>query len=107
MVSAADVVGLGIILLVNSAAAALLTRFFRVRLATSWGSVVYIVVLGSFALLVLTLVLSGVLHLGADLGSPAVVVVTTIALPLSLGATFDYFWMPAPDEVELPDKRAT
>ena len=38
MVSVVDVVGLLVILGVNSAAAALGTRFFRVRLSTRWGS---------------------------------------------------------------------
>lgn len=105
MVSAADAIGLVVILFVNSAVAALLTRFFRVRLHTSWGSAAYVVLLGPVVLLVLTLVLSGVLNLGGDIGSPAAVVMLTVVLPLSLGATFDYFWMPAPDEVELPEQR--
>lgn len=105
MVSAADAIGLVVILLVNSAVAALLTRFFRVRLHTAWGSAIYVLLLGPVVLLGLTLVLSGVLSLGANLGSPAAVLLLTIALPLSLGATFDYFWMPAPDEVELPGTR--
>jgi hypothetical protein len=26
----------------------------------------------------------------------------TIAIPLAVGMTFDYVWMPSPDEVELP-----
>ena len=107
MVSAADAVGLGIVVLVNTATAALLTRFFRVRLDTAWGSAIYVATLGSFVLLLVTLVFSGVMGLGPDLGSRVAVIMVTIALPLSLGATFDYFWMPSPDEVELPDRRAT
>jgi len=105
MVSAADAIGLVIIVLLNSAVAALLTRFLRVRLHTPWGSAIYVMFLGPIVLLGLTLVLSGVLNLGGDLGSPAAVLLLTIALPLSLGATFDYFWMPAPDEIELPEQR--
>ncbi|MCU4716671.1 hypothetical protein [Halapricum hydrolyticum] len=107
MVSVADAIGLAIILLLNSIVAALLTRFFRVRLATSWGSLVYVAFVGSIVLLALTLVLGGALGLGPNLGSPAVVVLGVVALPLSLGATFDYFWMPAPEEIEVPDRRAT
>jgi hypothetical protein len=30
------------------------------------------------------------------------VIVLTVVLPLALGVAFDYFWMPAPDEVDLP-----
>lgn len=107
MVSVADAIGLAVILLLNSAVAALLTRFFRVRLVTSWGSLVYVAFVGSIVLLALTFVLGGVLGLGPNLGSPTVVVLGVVALPLSLGATFDYFWMPAPEEIEVPDRRAT
>jgi hypothetical protein len=104
MVSVVDVVGLLVILGVNSAAAALGTRFFRVRLSTRWGSALYAVMLLPFLLLVTTLFLGGFLDLGPDLGSRIAVVGLTIVLPLSVGIAFDFFWMPAPDEVDLPDR---
>ncbi|MFB6169972.1 MAG: hypothetical protein ABEJ06_02390 [Haloarculaceae archaeon] len=103
MVSVVDVLGLLVILAVNVALAALMTRFFRTRLDTRWGPVVYVALLVPLALLVSTLVLGGA-GLGPNLGTPALVVGTTILLPLVLGTSFDYFWMPAPDEVELPAK---
>jgi hypothetical protein len=106
MVSVVDVAGLLVILGVNSLAAALLTRLFRVRLKTGWGAVLYSVLLTPVALLVLVLVLGGA-GLGPDLGNPAAVVGITILLPLALGMAFDYFWQPAPEEVELPDRRGT
>ncbi|WP_254823372.1 hypothetical protein [Haloglomus halophilum] len=101
MISIADVVGLLVILGVNSAAAALLTRFFRVRLNTRWGAALYAVLLGTLVLTVLTIVLGGV-GLGPDLGNPAAVMGLTVVLPLATGIAFDYFWMPAPDDVDLP-----
>jgi len=101
MTSIADVVGLLVILGVNSAAAALLTRFFRVRLNTRWGAALYAVLLGALVLTVLTIVLGGV-GLGPDLGNPAAVMGLTVVLPLATGIAFDYFWMPAPDDVDLP-----
>jgi hypothetical protein len=103
MVSVVDVVGLLIILGVNSLAAALLTRLFRVRLNTGWGAVVYSLLLTPLALVVIVLVLGGA-GLGPNLGSPAAVVGITVLLPLALGMAFDYFWQPAPDEVELPEE---
>jgi len=103
MVSVVDVAGLLVILGVNSVAAALLTRLFRVRLNTGWGAVLYSVLLTPVVLLVLVLVLGGA-GLGPDLGSPAAVVGITILLPLALGMAFDYFWQPAPEEVDLPDR---
>ena len=104
MVSVLDAVGLAVILLVNTALVALMTRFFRVRLHTRWGSVLYSVVVPPVVLVVSTLFLSGVLKLGPDLGSAVAVVAIAIVLPLATGLTFDYFWMPAPEEVDLPKK---
>ena len=106
MVSALGLVGLAIIILVNTAITALMTRFFRVRLETSWGSVIYTALLVPVVLVVSLLVLSGVLRLGNDVGSRGMVIGLTILLPLLLGVTFDFFWMPAPDEVDLPDNRS-
>lgn len=100
MVSVLDLVGLLAILVVNGAVAALLTRFFRVRLATRWGPLVYALTLAPLVLIVLTMVVGSAI--GPDLGSPAVVVGLTVVLPLGVGIAFDYFWMPAPEEVELP-----
>ena len=102
MVSVAGIIGLLVIVLVNSAVTALMTRFFRVRLHTRWGSIVYSLLLCPVVMVVLVLVLSGVFRLGANLGSPTTVMLVTVLIPLAIGVTFDYFWMPAPDEVELP-----
>jgi hypothetical protein len=106
MVSVVELVGLLVILAINTVAAALLTRIFRVRLNTQWGSVLYSILLIPVVLLVVVLVLGGA-GLGPDLGGPATVVGVTILLPMALGMAFDYFWQPAPDEVELPEKYST
>ncbi|MEF8829013.1 MAG: hypothetical protein V5A15_05895 [Haloarcula sp.] len=102
MVSVAGIIGLLVIVLVNSAVTALMTRFFRVRLHTWWGSIVYSLLLCPVVMVVILLVLSGVFRLGANLGSQTAVMLVTVLIPLAIGMTFDYFWMPAPDEVELP-----
>ena len=104
MVGVVGITGLLVIVLVNSALAALMTRFFRVRLQTSWGSILYALFLIPVTMVVVLFLLSGVFGLGADLGSRASVIAITIAVPLAIGITFDYFWMPAPDEVELPER---
>ncbi len=103
MVSVADVVGLLVILGVNTLVAALATRFFRVRLSTRWGPLVYTLVLTPVALVLLTMALGG-LGLGPRLGSRATVVGVTVVAPLAVGVTFDYFWQPAPEDVDLPDR---
>jgi len=104
MVTAIDALSLSFILLFHAAIAATMTRFFRVRLSTRWGGFLYAVLLCPVVLVGTTLVLSGVLGLGPDLGSTAAVVGLVIGLPLATGVTFDYFWMPAPGEVDLPEK---
>ncbi|WP_254545718.1 hypothetical protein [Halomarina pelagica] len=106
MVSVIDVVGLLLVLGVNTAVAALATRFFRVRLDTQWGPVVFTLLITPVVLVLLTLFLSGILGFGFDLGSANAVLGVAVVLPLALGTAFDYFWMPAPDEVELPAKYA-
>lgn len=103
MVSIGGIIQLLIIIAINTAAAALLTRFFRVRLHTDWGPVVYTILLTPIVLVIFTQIL-GALGFGFNLGSARRVFGLTIVLPLSLGVGFDYFWMPAPEEVELPEK---
>lgn len=101
MVSPGEALGLAVIVFGNTAVAALLTRFLRVRLKTRWGSAVYVGFLVPAALLVSTLLFGSVF--GPNLGSAAAVVGVTVVLPLALGVSFDYFWMPAPEEVDLPE----
>jgi len=83
------------------------TRFFRLRLSTSWGSVVYTVVLTPMLLLISTLVFTGVFNVGAGvtLGSTTVLFGLLVFLPVVLGAAIDYLYVPSPDEYELPDTR--
>ena len=103
MVTVVGAIGLLIIVGVNAAVAALLTRFFRVRLDTQWGPLVFALTITPVVLVVLTQVLSAI-GLGFDLGTAGTVVGVAVVLPLALGIAFDYFWMPAPDEVELPER---
>ena len=104
MVSIVSALGLLVIVAVNTAIAAVMTRFFRLRLDTGWGAAVFTALLVPLALLVTLLVLSGPLMLGANVGSPTSAVVVAIILPTLLGVSIDVFWMPAPDEVELPER---
>lgn len=101
MVAAFELVGLLLILVVNTAIAALMTRFFRVRLKTRWGSVIYTLMLTPVVLVVTTLVLGSIM--GPDLGSAGTVIVLTVITPAAVGVAFDYFWMPDPDDVETPE----
>lgn len=101
MVSAIDAVGLVVLVCANTGLAAVLTRLFRVRMATRWGGLLYTLVLTPLVLVVVTLFVGGAL--GPDLGSASAVFGVTVLVPLTLGIAFDYFWMPDPDEVEVPD----
>ena len=101
MVSAFEAVGLLVLVGLNTFLAAVCTRMFRVRLETRWGGVLYTLLLTPVVLVVVTLLLGQAL--GPDLGSAATVFGVTVLVPLTLGIAFDYFWMPSPDEVEVPD----
>lgn len=103
MVSVLGLLGLVVIVAVHTAIAAVLTRLLRVRLSSQWGPIVYAVLLIPVVLVVSTLVLSGVLGLGSNLGDAGTALFVLVAIPLALGVTIDYVWMPAPDEMELPD----
>ncbi len=83
------------------------TRFFRLRLSTSWGWIVYTVILTPTLLLVSTLLFAGFFGVGAgvDLRSPTVVILLLVVLPAVLGAAIDYLYVEPPDEYELPDTR--
>jgi len=95
--------GYAIIVVVNTAVAVVAIRFFRLQLETWWGAGAYTVLFVPLALLVSTVVLSGLFGLGGSAGSREVALTLAIALPLSLGLAIDLFWMPAPEEVELPE----
>lgn len=103
MVAPLDLLGLLVLVFANAALAALGTRFFRVRLHTRWGSALYVATVVPVVLFLTTLVVGGVLRLGPNLGSPGAVVGIAVLLPLALGVAFDYFWMPAPSELDLPE----
>jgi len=101
MVSAIDVVGLVVLVVANTGLAAVLTRLFRVRMATRWGGLLYTLLLTPLVLIVVTLLIGQAL--GPNLGSASTVLGLTVLVPLTFGIAFDYFWMPDPAEVEVPD----
>ena len=103
MVSARGLLGLAVIVAVHTAIAAVVTRLLRVRLQSQWGPVVYAAILIPVVLVFSTIAVSGVLGLGPNLGDARTVVFVLVAIPLVLGVTIDYVWMPAPDEVDVPD----
>jgi hypothetical protein len=102
MVTAVGLLGLLVIVFLNGALTALMTRFFRVRMRTRWGGVLYSVLLCPFAMFIVFVVLA-TLGFGGDLELGTGTALTlTILVPLIVGMTFDYVWMPSPGEVDLP-----
>lgn len=83
----------------------IVTRFFRLRLSTSWSWVLYTAVFTPALLLASTLFFSGFLGVGAgvDLGSPAAAAAVLVLLPVVVGVAIDFLYMPPPEEYELPD----
>ena len=99
MVTLGTVVGLSVLVAVNTALAAVCTRFFRLRLHTRWGTALFVT---AFVPVVLTvsLLIVGQLPVFRGIDRDTVLLVG-ILLPLSLGIVIDLFWMPHPDEVDL------
>ncbi|RBI61632.1 hypothetical protein DMJ13_13080 [halophilic archaeon] len=105
MLSAATAVGFVFIILVNTVVTAVAVRFFRLRLSTRWGAIVYTLLLMPVVYVATTLVLSGVVGLGGSgLGDRGTVLVLVWVLPFMLGVSIDLFWMPPPEEIDLPDQ---
>jgi len=103
MATVVNLVLFGVVLAVHTLIAAVMVRFFRIRLKTRWGSAVYAAALIPVVLLATTLVFTGVFGIGVDLGSPAAVLGVMIGMPLTLGATIDVLYVPSPEEYELPE----
>ena len=93
----------GVVLAAHTLGAAVMVRFFRIRLNTQVGAAVYAALVIPVVLLVSTLMFTGVLGIGLDLGSPQAVLGVMIGVPLVLGATIDLLYVPSPEEYELPD----
>jgi len=105
MVSALAIVGLAVMVVVHTAVAAIGTRLLRVRLSSRWAPMVYATILLPVVLVGSTLVFSGVLGLGSDLGDARTALFLLVVVPVALGVTIDYVWMPAPEDVRMPDPR--
>ena len=105
MASVVELVLFGVVLIVQTLLAAVATRFFRIRMKTSWGWVVYTALLTPLLLFVVTLVTTGALGIGPDLGGPGVALAVTVGVPLALGFTIDLLYVPPPEEYDLPDTK--
>ncbi|RDI72257.1 hypothetical protein [Halopelagius longus] len=104
MVSVVNLVLFGAVLVGHTLLAAVLTRFFRIRLKTQWGYVVYSLLLIPVVLVVSTLLFFGVLPIGAglNLGVPALLG-ASVGMPLALGFAIDTLYVPPPEEYDLPE----
>lgn len=103
MATVLSIAGLLAIVGVHSLLAAVMTRYFRIALDSDWGTALFVVAGIPLVLLGTTLLASGVLGLGPSLGSPLLVFVVLIVVPLSLGVLVDVLYIPPPDEYELPE----
>ncbi|SEH61606.1 hypothetical protein SAMN05192561_11323 [Halopenitus malekzadehii] len=92
-----------VVLGLHTLIAAVMTRFLRIRLDTTWGTAIYVAFLVPVALWISTLVVSGPFGIGIDLGTPAAVFTVMILLPTALGVAIDVLYVVPPDEYELPD----
>lgn len=90
-----------VVLVIHTLIAAVLARFFRIRLNTQWGWVTYTLVVTPFVLTVTTLVAGAVIPPLFD--GPALLLATFVGLPLALGFTIDLLYVPAPEEYDLPE----
>jgi hypothetical protein len=100
MVSVLNLALLGVVLVINTLIAAVMTRFFRIRLKTRTGAVIYALLLIPVVLFVTTMLFGAVIP--GNLGV-SVLLGLWIGMPLVLGFTIDVLYVPPPEEIELPD----
>ncbi|MFB6160447.1 MAG: hypothetical protein ABEJ61_04625 [Haloferacaceae archaeon] len=93
----------GVVLAVHTLIAAVMTRYFRIRMHTRWGALLYTFLLVPVVLVVTTLAFSGALGIGVYLGSATNALAVMVGMPLVLGFTVDVLYVPAPEEYDLPD----
>lgn len=99
MFSPGTVIGLTVIIALHTVIASVLVRFFRLRLETRTGWLLFSLFLVPLVLTASLLVLGQLpIFGGIDRNTVATV---TILLPLLLGFAIDLFWLPTPEEVEL------
>jgi hypothetical protein len=105
MATVVDFVLLGAVIGIHTLLAAVLTRFFRIRLDTQWGAGLYSVVLIPVVLVVGTLFFTGALGIGGGITvqSRVLLLAALIGLPMALGITIDFLYMAPPEEYELPE----
>ncbi|MFB6120453.1 MAG: hypothetical protein ABEJ68_04980 [Halobacteriaceae archaeon] len=93
---------LGLVAL-NTVIAGVSVRFFRLQLATRWGPVVYTALLVPLVYVVTALIVFGALGVGSGLDlDQGTLLVFFWGVPLSLGVSLDVFWLPPPEDVEVP-----
>jgi hypothetical protein len=102
MVTLLGGIGILLVVVVHTFLAATSTRFFRIRMRTQWGRALYAAVFVPLLLVASTMVLTGALGIGSDVGRPAAVMLVLV-VPLILGYSIDLFWIPSPDEIDLPE----
>jgi hypothetical protein len=104
MVSAATVVGFLLIMVVNTLVAAVTIRFFRLRLTTRWGALLYTIIFIPLLYLVTTLLLSGFIGFGGSGADRGTALILVWVIPFTLALSLDIFWLPAPEEIDLPEQ---
>lgn len=105
MATVVDFVLLAIVVGIHTLVAAVLTRFFRIRLDTQWGSAIYTLVLIPIVLTGGTLFFAGALGIGGGITvqSEVLVLAAMVGLPMALGVTIDVLYVTPPEEYELPE----
>lgn len=102
MVSVLALVLTAVALAVNTLVVAVLSRFFRLRLKTQWGWVVYTLIVSPVVLVALALV-EGSLIPSLFAGAAGLFLAVFVGVPLALGFTIDLLYVPPPEEYDLPE----
>lgn len=101
----AAVVAIGLLLGLagNTLIAVVGVRFLRVRLATRWAPIIYALVFLPVVFVPTTIIISGVIGTADVVVTPATLIGLLFLFPIGLGFAVDYFWLPPPEAIDVPD----
>lgn len=95
------VLGVAGVVVVHTLVAAVAVRFFRLRLSTRLGWVLYSLLAIPVVYVASALLFLGVLGIGRTLTVDRGTLLAVVwGLPLALGVSLDLFWVPQPEEIE-------
>lgn len=87
----------------NTGLAVIGVRFLRVRLATRWAPVIYALIFLPILFIPPSLAVAAIIGTADVVVDPQTLVGVFFVFPLGVGFAIDFFWLPPPTAIEVPE----